>query len=420
MAVLMSALATFPGCAHVAAPPGGPPDSIPPLLIAVQPDSLAVVPGFDGEVRFEFDEPISERGIPTSAILYPLDLRPKINKGKRELKIKPREGWIENRLYHVRIEPVIQDLFNNVIREPIYHVFSTGLPIPDNEVRGTVYDRITGQILRQGRVDMVKLPDTLRYGGVLDTAGAFGIANLPPGDYLAIGYQDVNGNRRADEFDRADTARVRLDAEEALTLEFDVFRHDTIGPVLALAEPLDSMVLELEFDGYLDPEVLLATSDVRVFALEDSAPVAIDTVFHFWQYTVWRDSVEAVRRVRADSLAALEAAAAAAAADTTAVPDTAFALDTLAAEVPPPELEPVPEEAPEAEAEELEEPARLPDRRIYVIASVRVPIGTHIVTSRNIVNLSGLTGGGEAEFELLAPEPEEEPPEPPPDPPPPN
>jgi hypothetical protein len=405
-AVIASGIAGLQGCAHVAMPPGGPPDSTPPLLVAVVPESLSVNPGFDDEVRFEFDEPISERNIQTSTILYPLELRPKIGKGKRELRVKPREGWVEDRIYHVRVDPVIQDLFNNTIREPLHYVFSTGMIIPENVVEGYVFDRITAQPLREGRVDMVHLPDTLRYGTVADTSGSFQLSTLPPGDYLAIGYEDINGNRKADEFDRSDTARVSLDPEEALSLEFNVFRHDTVGPVLAGVTVVDSMVLELEFDGYLDPEAPLPTADARVFALQDSSPVGIDTVMHAWQYTIWRDSVDAVRRARADSLAALEAAAA----DTIAAPDSA------AVEPPPAPPPPRPQREPEEgqEEEEPQEPIALPDRRIYVVTDTRIPVGTHIVSVRNVMNLSGFAGGGQLEFEPLAPEPEEEPPEGPP------
>ncbi len=172
--------------------------------------------------------------------------------------------------------------------------------------------------------------------------------------------------------------------------------------MLTRAEPLDSIVLQLEFDGYLDPDAPLSAADVRIIALADSTPVAIDTLLHAWQFEIWRDSVAAAEQARRDSLAMLEAAAA----------DTAAA-DTAAVPLPPPAPEPEPAEIGE---DEPEEPLRLPDRRLYAIARVRIPVGTHIVSAEDIINLSGLVGGGEAEFEPLPPETEEEPPEqPPPD-----
>ncbi len=379
------------GCAHAAAPIGGPADSTPPLLVAIVPDSYAVMPGFKDRVRFQFDETISERSTQGTVTLYPLELQPQVGKGKRELRVRPRDGWVADRIYHVRVEPNVQDLFNNRIPSPIHYVFSTGVPIPDTRVRGTVIDRINGRPLRTGRVDMVRMPDTLRYGTIADSAGAFGLSALPVGDYLAIGYEDVNNNRRADDFDRSDTARVTLATADTLTLQFRVFRHDTVGPRLTEALPVDSVTVELQFDGYLDPDAPLSTVNVDLFAVADSTPVPLDTVLHGWNYSAWRDSVVRVRAAARDTIAAP--------ADTPAV-----------VPAPPPAARPPQPGALPAD----QEGGPLPERRIYVIARERIPPGTHTVRIRALINLSGLVGGGEASFE---PGSEEEPPPTPPPPP---
>jgi hypothetical protein len=366
----------------------------------VEPDSFSVNPGFDDDVRFEFQESISERGIEGSVVLYPLEARPRVKKGKRELKIRPREGWVEDRIYHVRVNPTIQDLFNNRIDEPLTYTFSTGMPIPDNVVQGTVTDRITGQLLRTGRIDMVRLPDTLRYGSVTDTAGAFSLRALPLGDYLAIGYEDVNGNQRADEFDRSDTLEVEFIGDDVLSLDFNVFRHDTLPPQVALATAVDSMTVELEFNSYIDPLSPLSVADVAMYGAVDTVAVPIDTVLHAWEYTMWRDSVTAAiaaaqEQARLDSLAALQP-----------VDTLAAEADTLEQEPPPQPLQP--EEEGEEEPEEVEEPPRLPDQRIFVITAGPIPQGAHIVTIQNTLSLSGLIGGGEMTFQPVEPEPEEE------------
>jgi hypothetical protein len=398
----VSAFLGVESCAYVAAPPGGPADSIPPMVVLVEPDSFSVNPGFDGDVRFEFDESISERGIEGSTVLYPFEARPQVKKGKRELKVRPREGWVDDRIYHIRVNPNIQDLFNNRIENPLTYTFSTGLPIPNNGVQGTVTDRITGQPLRSGRIDMVRTPDTLRYGSVADTAGEFALRALPLGDYLAIGYQDVNGNQRADEFDRSDTLEVELAADGMLALDFHVFRHDTLPPQLAVTTAVDTITVELQFNSYIDPDSPLSVADVAMYGAVDTVAVAIDTVLHAWEYAIWRDSVAAVireaqaaERARLDSLAAVEAG------------------DTLAAEAdtleraPPPQVLQAEEEG-EEEPEEVEEPPRLPDERIFVITAGPIPSAAHIVTIQNILSLSGLIGGGEMTFQPVEPEPEEE------------
>ncbi len=408
--ILLAAASTgLKGCAHVQAPPGGPPDSIPPTLIAVYPDSYAVVSwvGTGENVRFEFDESISEQNVQLAAMLYPFEPRPKIDKGKRELRVRPKAGWVPDRIYHVRIEPVVQDLFNNRIEQPIYHILSTGPPIPENAVRGTVHDRITGRPLANGRVDMVTLPDTLRYGGVADSAGGFSLEMLPAGEYYAIGYEDLNSNMRADAFDRSDTIQATLGSEELLELNFQVFRHDTVGPKLIDVSPVDTLVLALGFDGYLDPEAPLGTAAVQVISLPDSALIALDTVLHAWRYEAWRDSVAETRR------AALAAA------------------DTAGAEEPPVEIEPAARPGPPPPAERLDsltqeplQPAALPDRRIYVVAAAAIPPGPYLVRAYRLLNLTGLQADSEASFEQPeppeppAPPPDESPEEPPDEPPP--
>ncbi len=413
LAILSPVLAGLQSCAHVASPPGGPPDSIPPLLVLVEPDSFSVVTDFRGNrgmVRFEFNEPISERSIPGSAMMYPFDLRPHTNKGKYDLKVRPRIGWVEDRIYHIRVEPVIQDYFNNRIERPILFVFSTGTPIPFNAVTGTVSDRITGQILPGGRIDLVHLPDTLRYGGIADSVGDFSVATLPEGEYLAIGYDDVNNNRRADAFDRSDTLPVTLGSVDTLVLEFQVFQHDTAGPVLSQVDVVDSTTLMLGFDGYLDPDAPIAIENVAIFSMPDSAPVAVETVMHYWQYLVYQDSIVQAERARRDSIAAAEAAEEVAR-DSAA----AAAGDTLAAEAAEAEVaEPRPVRAgprtvqPGDTLQQSEEPQALPDPRIVVITSAAIAPGSYDVSVARLLNLAGFVGGGEGSFEIETPEVEEE------------
>lgn len=389
------------GCANVASPPGGPADTIPPLLIAVRPDSLAVLPGFEDRVVFEFDETISERNVQTAVTVYPLELRPEVDKGKRELRVRSRGGWVRHRIYHVHVHPVIQDLFNNRIPRPIHHVFSTGPQIPQNVVSGVVLDRLTGGPLAQGRVDMVLSPDTLRYAAPIDSGGTFRLGSLPIGDYLAIGYEDLNNNSRADDFDRSDTARVSLDARDSLVLEFRVFHHDTIGPTLTEVEPIDSVTLELVFDAYLDPDSALNPSTVSVFSLAEGSGVPVDSVMHEWQYEAWRDSLAAAARAARDTLRQEEAdtlpeGREAPARDLTEIPgarrdvgDTVQVGDTAVAR-------------------------RLPARSIYVLTAVPIPPGEVRIRAQPIVNLTGLLGGGEITFEQPPrEEPAAEGPEPP-------
>lgn len=387
------------GCANVAAPPGGPPDSVPPMLIAVRPDSFAVVPDFDGRVVFEFDESISEREIQAAVILFPYQRRPDVDKGKRELKVKPRGGWVTGRIYHIGVNPVVQDLFNNRIPRPIQHIISTGPPIPENAVQGTVFDRLTGRPLPGGRVDMVQMPDTLRYGSRVDSVGGFLLSWLPPGEYLAIGYEDRNNNSRADNLDRTDTLRVALGLGDTLSLEFQVFQHDTLPPALAEVEPIDSVTLELTFDAYLDPDAPLDTTSAEIYSLFEDEPVPLERVMHVWRYEAWQDSMAAARAAAADTLT-----------PEGVQPDTVVPGREVRAREPPAVAVPLPTQVEDTAAAAV--PRRLPARRIYVIAGAPIPPGEVRVRVRGMVGLSGLVGDDEITFDQ--PVREESPPEAPP------
>ncbi len=369
--------ASFESCAHTASPRGGPPDTIPPALIIVEPDSLAVLPGFEGDVRFEFDEAISERGIQGAVLLYPFDPRPRVRKGGRDLKVRPRVGWSDNRIYHIHIEPVVQDLFRNSIPRPIEYVFSTGAAITTNRVTGTVFDRMTGNVLPGGRVDMVMLPDSLRYGAASDSAGDFTIERLPAGRYLAIGYEDRNQDRKATNLDRTDTLEITLSDTDVVSLDFEVFKHDTIGSEIARVRSLDSLTLELQFNGFLDPDSLLTLAMVRVTSLAMATAVPLDTVLHNWQYQAWRQE-----RLLAEGAAADSAAAAA---------DSLAPADTVDVRVLP--LDGAP-----AEAGEAPEAEPLPTPRIIVVLAAALAPGDYLVRVDSIVNLSGFAATSEFSY----------------------
>ena len=377
------------GCAHVAPPGGGPADSVPPTLIAVRPDSLTVNPGFEGRVRFLFDESISEQGVSRAVILFPWDGLPDIDKGGEDIEVRPRRGWVGGRIYHIIVAPMIQDLFNNPIEQPIRYVFSTGAPIPQNRVHGIVNDRMTARPLAGGRVDFLHVPDSLRYGAGADSVGVFDARAIPTGGYAAIGYEDRNQNYRADPYERADTQQIRLGMTDTLELAFQVFEHDTVPPTVSSARALDSITVAVDFDLFLDPEAPLSPGQVDMSTVSGGA-IALDTVLHDWQYRPW---------LRARAAAGGGGPGAAGTPDTSAARDTAAAGRRGAAGGPPPR-------------QEAQGPLPIPSRRILLVALEAIPPDTYTVRVHDIRGLSGLVGGGEVRYEQPAsPERPQQPPD---------
>ena len=60
LAALALAALALAACAKLGDPPGGPPDTTPPTVVAVRPESGAVVPDFHGDAVVQFDEVIDE------------------------------------------------------------------------------------------------------------------------------------------------------------------------------------------------------------------------------------------------------------------------------------------------------------------------------------------------------------------------
>lgn len=372
---LVGLLAVGAACAHVEAPSGGPPDLTPPLLVGVRPDSLSIVPGFRGQVRFEFAEAISERNIVRSVLLAPAPGGVKIKKGKRSVSAEPRDGWEDGRLYHAVLLPVVRDLFGNQVTTPVRLVFSTGPEITANRVAGRVTERVTGRAVRDARIEARWLDGEVAYPSTTDSAGAFEVARLPAGRYVVVAYEDRNLNLAVDPFERADSIAISVGAADSLALRLRILERDTTPPVAGRAVVIDSMTVALEFDDFLDPEQPVDSISARVLLAPAGPEVPVARVLHGFEYD--RERGPAARAPGAPGAPP--------------TPRDTAARDTLG-----------------GAAAQPREP--LPQRRIYLRLGAALVPGAYQAEVSGVRNLSGLTGGGSVAFEVKppAPPPEEE------------
>src|SRR3989441_8814661 len=77
-----------------------------------------------------------------------------------------------------------------------------------------------------------------------------------------------------------------------------LFRSDSVGPRVKSVDPVDSVSFRLTFTAALDPRRPVDTAQVRVFALPDTTPFPVRTLYGAAQY----DSIQARARAVADSL----------------------------------------------------------------------------------------------------------------------
>ena len=399
----------------MAVPPGGPPDSTPPHIVLVHPDSGAIVPDLKGDAVIQFDKVIDEMaseggGIPGTAppvtgigrqvVLSPVAGRVDVSWHRSAIKVKPLEGWRPGRVYHLEILPGILDLRRNVMKTGTLIVFSTGPALPRAELSGTVLQWVDQRELPKAVVRAALLPDTVAYVVLADSAGTFRLPAVPAGRYRVMAIQDANGNRALDRGEASDTATVTVDSSASVVLW--AFVHDTAGPRLRGVEPVDSAAFRLIFSEALAVDVTLDTSHVHIFALPDTTPVALDGVWTGTRY----DSLQVRAHAIADSLHRLsDTTAHAGARDTTQAPRSLLgrrpahapsAADTGKARVDT------------ALIRKLLAGRPVPtDRYVARAAQPLLPGGKYLVRVRGATNLNRRTGDGQA---LLV----EAPPKPPP------
>ena len=270
-------------CAKIEPPPGGPPDPLPPGLVATIPDSMAVLPDFSGDVEFIFNETVSEGGSPNMGlgtgdlekliILSPSEKVPSVRWKRSRVTVRPSEGWRPNTVYRIQLLPGVMDIRRNRNDSTRVVTFTTGAPIPTLHLTGQVWDWTTARPAPRALVIAMLLPDSLRYRTMADSAGKFDFGPLPSGNYLVYGALDQNRNARLDRREAWDSVPVQQDS--TVVGELWAFVHDSVGPRLSTAATSDSLSAALTFTQPLDPTQRFEPGTVRVLLLPDSAAVEV-------------------------------------------------------------------------------------------------------------------------------------------------
>ncbi len=391
--LLLAAL--LAACANVGDPPGGPPDTAPPGIVTVRPESGAVVPGWKGDAVIQFDEVIDEmagtgaNSLASRVLLSPVVGDVQVSWGRTKIRVKPKEGWKPGRVYRLELLPGILDLRRNTLRSGRVSVFSTGPDIGHATLDGTALQWVEQRLLVGALIEAVPLSDSAGYRTLADSTGRFHVTPLPAGRYLVYATADQNTNRRRDRREPYDSALVTLDSAATVTLF--AFVHDTAGPRLRTATAVDSFTVRLEFTQALAAGAPLDSTRVRVLQLPDSTPVAIGGVLSPRQY----DSLTAAERKAAkpDSGAVRPDSAAAGARDTTragGAPGAAGALRAAATGAPPGSVD-------TGEVRRLLAQRPVPfDKVVLRFARPLAPETRYLIRVHGAVNLTGAVGDGQA------------------------
>ena len=416
-------------CAQQGAPPGGPEDLRPPIVVRTVPDTFELLGTLDGLIRFEFDERISERSssgtLDNAVIISPRSGELVVGHDSRSLTIELLGGFRPDLVYRVTLLPVVRDLFGNQMRDPFELVFSTGGETVPTTLAGIAWDRITGSGVNDYQVWATSLDDdSIVHVAVTDNQGVYAFRYIPGANYEITAFDDRNADAVLDMMEIQGSRRLSIENGDTVFLDFPVLQPDTTPATLVTASALDSVTLLLEFDDYLDPALVLETIGLTVTS-EDSTVVVVDSILHEHDYLAYvsmvMDSLVLLDSLDAVLQAAAMAAEIAAELDTTIV--DSIASDVRVSQEDPEVLgdsEPVRRRGPpDLEGRSTSPSSRgvgpnsaggrqasgpdgepLPARRIVVLLGDSVlPDITYNVAINGLQNLYGVPlGGGETSF----------------------
>ncbi|HKI95306.1 MAG TPA: Ig-like domain-containing domain [Gemmatimonadales bacterium] len=300
---LAAAVGAVAACAVIQDPPGGPPDFTPPRLLYVHPDSDSIVPGFHGNVRFQFDEVVDERSGGSLDKLFRVSPRPRglaVDWKRNAIEVHPDDGWHPNVTYQVTLLPGIADLSRNIMKHGGGTEFSTGGPIPNTAITGEAVNWEEGRIGAGALIEAIRASDSLTYVANADSTGAFTLDAVAPGQYALVATVDQNRDEKRESREAFDSVAITLDS--TYHHDFWMFVHDTLGPRIQKVTALDTTAITVMFDQMLAP-VPPESDAVQVFQLPDTTPVPVLAVLK-------RSVYDSVTKAAAAAAAAAKAAAA--------------------------------------------------------------------------------------------------------------
>jgi len=425
------------------------------VVVSTVPAPFDTITDLDQDIRFEFDERISEQ-VGGGTLRDAVTISPRVglvdvSHGRRGLTVRVPGGLRPGLVYRVTLEPVVSDMFGNRLVDPFELVFSTGGDATPTTLAGQVWDRITGRGVGEVTVHAIG-PDSLVHVSATNADGIYAFRYLPAGDFGVAAFEDRNRNDTIDASEVRGLVPANLDTGDTLLVDIPMLAPDTLPAVLRSVEALDSVTVVVGFDDFLHPD--RPATDVAVgIELEGGTAPDVARVLHEAEYAEYVDAV-ADSFARLDSLdRAGEVARAAAVTDTLppadplqptppaiARPDTAPPIALPPVVVPPVAGDPAPDTtvadpsaADSTVADTVPEPPpgrrppvpltpvsgsspglmegtgrMLPSSRLVLLLAAPLEQDVEYgVRVSSVVNINGLEGGGgEGTFVLEAPVPD--------------
>ncbi|MCD6594856.1 Ig-like domain-containing protein [bacterium] len=244
------------GCAKRVAPPGGPEDKSPPIILSSIPaDNSTNVP-VDIQIKIEFDEPID---IGENAIMIfpePAKISQKIH--RKSIEIKFGQSLDKNTTYSILITPKLADRHGNNIKKPLEIAFSTGDILDTLEIIGYVFDAISLKPI-EGAI-IAAYTDSIAENRPLKISfstpdGKFTIGHLPD---EKIWLYSANSKNKIDweTAENISTPNIPVQPSSKGKVYISLIPNDTIAPSVISIISTDSFTAKLNFSEHIIPDSL--------------------------------------------------------------------------------------------------------------------------------------------------------------------
>jgi hypothetical protein len=278
------------GCARPQVPQGGPVPEIPLQVRETKPANLSFVEPFTESVEIWFAQTVAENltqgSLREAVIVSPANGEIEVRTGEDRIEISMEGGFQAITVYRVTVLPRFQDRFQNAMGAAFDLFFSTGPEFEPNLVAGLISNRLTLDAVREGRVDLISADGDIVQTAVADTMGVFTFPYLFSGVYTVVAYEDDNRDGEPGVVEIQDSVGVSVTQGDTLIItDLELLSPDSTAAVLNEVSVLDSTMLQLNFDDYLDPNEPLDGVEATV-ASEDGDPIEVSEVIHFSE---WED-----------------------------------------------------------------------------------------------------------------------------------
>lgn len=273
-------------CASEGSPPGGPPDSAPPVLVESDPAERAVNAQPDQAIRLTFDEVIDPRldsRLPQLILVNPDTPEFDYELDDERVILAPREPLIDGVTYMVTILPGLADRDGNATTLARTILFSVGgeEDIPLSVVRATI---VQDTLPVAGAAYRLENGETgFAYRFVADSSGRVEAEGIEFGPYVATAWIErvrPEGWQMTDEAGARDTFELS-GSNRAHEATYRIAVVDTTAPVVVSVDAVESRILVVRTDDVLADTTAPPATAIRVWegpSVEDHPDVAPDSI----------------------------------------------------------------------------------------------------------------------------------------------